>query len=131
MAILTIWPPWKRTPASSIGSPAGTNEPWPLKIYQALGDEVQAARKGVNKANVLENLDQFREAMEILKRVRPVFAEHGKGLTVARTDLNLAILSFRQGRYREALEVYDRARSGFAALGNEGSTRIRGVNALA
>jgi CHAT domain-containing protein len=88
------------------------------QIYGTLGDKVMQARMAINKANVLENLDRFGEALDLLHGARAVLARRERFLEVARADLNLGIIHTRLGRYDEALEALDRAQEGFTALEN-------------
>jgi CHAT domain-containing protein/lipopolysaccharide biosynthesis regulator YciM len=88
------------------------------QIGSTLDEEVQQARETINKANVLENLDRFADAIALLEQARTTLADHERSLEVACTDLNLGVVYTRLGRYDEALAALDRAEKGFAALDN-------------
>lgn len=90
-----------------------------LQICLSLEELLGQAQVTVNKAYVLENLDRFLEAIDLLEQARALFVDHECATEMARVDLNLGITYTRLGRYDEALAALDQAEQGFAALDNE------------
>ncbi|MBP7961388.1 MAG: CHAT domain-containing protein [Caldilineaceae bacterium] len=87
-------------------------------LFVTLGDQVQTARMEINRANVLEEMDQFDRAEALLLDARTVLAQTEQHQEVARADLNLGRLAYRRGQYQSALHRLEEARSGFAAIPN-------------
>ncbi len=89
------------------------------QLYASMGQELEWARARINRANVLENLDRFAEAIALLEEARAVLLAQECALEVARADLNLGITLARLDRYDEAIAAFGRAEDGFRRLGND------------
>ncbi len=85
-------------------------------IHTAVDNRVELARLKINRANALEGLDRFEEAIALLREGRAGLAVLDHLLEVARADLNLGITYTRLGRYEEALTAFASAEAGFKSL---------------
>lgn len=85
-------------------------------IFNRLGDQVSVALADVNRAFVLQAMDQFGAAEVLLLAARAVFIEAGYQQEVARADLNLGTLAYRHGQYQQALHHLEAAYHGFTAI---------------
>jgi len=81
--------------------------------HAALGHAVGAARFDINRANVLDEMNRFREAEQLLLSARATLERVGYAPEVARADLNLGRLALRRGQYQAALRRLEAASHGF------------------
>ena len=81
-----------------------------VALFEALGDEIQAARARMNQIQPLAYLGHYDEAYAQAHAARAVFLAHHDLLRVARLDVNLANAYYRQDRLSEALTLYQSAR---------------------
>ncbi len=85
-------------------------------LAERIGDPSLAARLDINRANILEEMDCFVEAEDLLLAARSTLIETGLHQEAARADLNLGRLAHRRGRYLEALRYLEEAGRRFAAI---------------
>ena len=89
-----------------------------IRIFEALGDSLQAARSRMNQIQPLTYLGRYDEAFAAASEARSVFLAHKDNLRVARLDVNLANVFYRQDRFEEALALYQSAQKEIEASGN-------------
>ncbi len=85
-------------------------------IYLKHNKPEQAALLDVNKAHLLQTMNQFVAADVLLRAARKTLAEVQYDQEVARVDLNLGILAFHRGQYQLALRYLEAAHAGFTAV---------------
>jgi tetratricopeptide (TPR) repeat protein len=88
-------------------------------IFSRLENTLQASRCQVTQALVLEGLDRFAEAKDLLHSALRTFAAQDAWMPWGRAALNLGVLSARLADYQAALHQLEEARHGFERAGNE------------
>lgn len=82
--------------------------------FTSLQDEEGCARVDLNRANVLQEMDQFDEAAAAYAAARTVLSRSARNQQqVALVDFNLGLLAERTGRYQRALRYLEQAHDGF------------------
>lgn len=78
-------------------------------IFEELDDPVEAARMDINRANVLEEMDDFQEAEHLLVQARDQLTADGEVTEAAKAELNLGRLAYRRGEYLAGLHHLETA----------------------
>jgi len=89
------------------------------QTFSRLGKAVQSARCRVTQSIVLEYLDRFVEAKELLEDAVEVFAAHDARVPWARAALNLGVLHARLADHQAALSWLEQSREAFLEAGIE------------
>ncbi len=91
------------------------------RIYEELGDRVNAARSQIGKVWALTNRSRYGEAEAIASRAAAVFAAAGERELLAKITINRAVNLGRQGDDIGALAMFDDAREVLVAMGEAGA----------
>jgi tetratricopeptide (TPR) repeat protein len=93
-------------------------------IFASMHNPVEVARIDVNRANVLEELDNFTAADALFASARVALQQSGQDQEVARCDLNLGVLAYRRGHYQHALRHLESAYRGFTTIPIPGEVAV-------
>ncbi|OQY46161.1 MAG: hypothetical protein B6242_08570 [Anaerolineaceae bacterium 4572_78] len=96
-------------------------------LFIDLGDTIQAARVDINRANVLEEIDRFDIAEQLLISAQTALTQTGYDQEVGRVDLNLGVLAYRRGQYQTALHHLENAHNTFVAIPNPNEVAVVNV----
>lgn len=89
-----------------------------LAVFDAAGDEAEAARTLNALLQPLIHLGRYDEAIRAAGRARELFTKLGDGLRLARLTINTGNIFHRQDRFEEALASYALGREQVRALGD-------------
>lgn len=88
-----------------------------LKIYETVGDEVEAGRTLNASLQCLMYLGRYDDALANARRAEEIFERHGDRARLARLQANIGNIMHRQDRFDEALDLYRRAYVSVAQYG--------------
>jgi CHAT domain-containing protein len=88
-----------------------------LRLFRALGQDVDIARTLNSSLQSLISLGRYPEAYAWAEEARAIFHQHGNRLGLARLDTNVGNILYRQDRFEEALALYQRAFAELSELG--------------
>jgi CHAT domain-containing protein/tetratricopeptide (TPR) repeat protein len=91
-----------------------------VAIYEAQGNEVEAARSLNASLQSLIYLGRYDDALSAAQRAEEVFRRHGDRVRLARVHANIGNIMHRQDRFDEALDLY---RQSYAAVAEYGEPR--------
>jgi CHAT domain-containing protein/tetratricopeptide (TPR) repeat protein len=89
-----------------------------IKIFERLGEDVEAARTINAALQSLIYLGQYQQAFQWAEKARRAFVQNRDELRLARLEGNIGNILYRQDRFHEALEHYLHADRFFAQCGD-------------
>ncbi len=88
-----------------------------LRLFEELGQDLEAGRTLNSGLQTLIYLGRYEQAYEWAERARVIFIRHGDHLRLARLASNMGNILYRQDRHADALELYGQAYEKLKSIG--------------